>query len=511
MKSLLIRADSDTRIGNGHVMRCLALAEHWQEHGGKATFLSRCESSLLRQRVETSGVELIQLENAHPDPADLTTTLGVAEAIAASSENIKPWIILDGYHLEPEYQLKIRSAGYRSMIIDDKVDFDRYHARLLLNQNIASEKLAYRVDDDTRLLLGARYALLRKEFLKFPRAPRKVPDIARKVLVSLGGADTHNVTAKVIDALRYVNLDNLEVTIVVGSSNPRYDELRSRAAAQDQPKSIRVIHNASNMPQLMARADVAIANAGSTCYELAYMGLPALVLILADNQAAVAGELSKAGIATNLGLYTDIDPAGIGTALFELCNDYPERLKQSKLGTGLIDGKGAERIIEAMREADSVTRFRLALPADAEVLWRLANDAAVRKNSFSPAPISLPDHLAWFDARLESSDCRIWVIEVDDEIAAQIRYDRIDTEVAEIDFSVATDFRNRGLGTQALMLTRTFACDELGVKRIRGIVINSNASSAQAFLKAGFTPAGECVVSERACALFEWGPLDSRL
>lgn len=511
MNSLLIRADSDARIGNGHVMRCLALAEQWQKQGGQATFLSRCESPFLQRRVEASGIGFVQLKSAHPDPHDLTTTLVVARQIAASSENIKPWIVLDGYHLDPEYQSQIRLSGYRSIVIDDMAHFNAYHARLLLNQNISSEKLPYRADDDTRLLLGPRYALLREEFLEFQQSRRYISKVARRILVSLGGADPDNVTATVIDALRHVNLDKLEATIVVGSSNPHYDELCSRAASlssngqNGSSPVIRVIHNASNMPELMAWADVAITNAGTTCSELAYMGLPALVLILADNQELVANELSKAGTVTNLGRFENLDAVQIGKALSQLCADYPQRVTHSERGLRLIDGEGSKRIISAIREAESEEiRLRRAVLADSEALWWLANDSTVRENSFSPDPIPLPDHLEWFRARLESPGCRIWVIELNDEIAAQIRYDRIDAEVAEIDFSVVAEFRGRGLGTQALMSTRKVACDELEVNQVRGIVINSNASSARAFMKAGFTRAGERVVGDHACSIFEW-------
>ena len=124
----------------------------------------------------------------------------------------------------------------------------------------------------TRLLLGTRYVLLRREFWPWRGWRREIPAVARKVLVTLGGGDPDNVTLKVIRALAQVEIEGLEAVVVVGPANPHLEELQ--AAVKDTPHPIRLESNVTNMPELMAWADVAITAGGSTCWETAFMGLP---------------------------------------------------------------------------------------------------------------------------------------------------------------------------------------------------------------------------------------------
>jgi UDP-2,4-diacetamido-2,4,6-trideoxy-beta-L-altropyranose hydrolase len=515
MKHLLIRADANARIGNGHVMRCLALAQHWQL-SGKATMIGYCESDLLRQCIETSGVEFVQLDRSYPDPGDVPATLSLASQITESAPTGKPWIVLDGYNFDAHYQFAIKSAGYRVLVIDDMAHLDRYHADILLNQNIAAETLSYNCDATTSFLLGSRFCLLRDEFVRAPHSARRIAPVARKILISMGGADPDNVTAKVLDALAKLDIDQLEASVVVGSSNNHFEELRrtvdslSRPVADESTPVVRLVHNSQNMRGLMEWADSAVTNAGSTCYELALMGLPAVVLILADNQQIVARGLAAAAAVTNLGWFRGIDSTHLANALSQQCKNYERRVQQSRCGQQLVDGRGASRVVSAIREAaarfDTTLQVRPATLADAEPLWELANEETVRNNSFSPNPIPLPAHIDWLKSKLASRDSRIWIIEREGEFAAQIRYDRVAGSLAEIDFSVRSLFRGRGLGTSALLLTRRCACEQLAVTRVRGIVMDRNPASARAFVGAGFELSGKRQVNQCSCSVFDWSP-----
>ncbi|HEX3145726.1 MAG TPA: UDP-2,4-diacetamido-2,4,6-trideoxy-beta-L-altropyranose hydrolase, partial [Pyrinomonadaceae bacterium] len=267
MKPLLIRADAGARIGNGHFMRCLALAESWRAGGADATFLGQCENQALRERATSSGIGFISLASVHPDRDDLKQTFAVAEQMTrGTAAKLKPWVVLDGYHFDTGYQQAVRAAGYSSVVVDDINDRQTYHADILLNQNLGGEQLPYSCDGDTELLLGPRYLLLRHEFLAWKKWVRSIPRIARRVLLTMGGADPDNVTKLVLDSLRYAAVDNLEVTVVIGANNPHYDELNSMVTSLNgTTTNVRLIHNAANMPELMSEADIAVSNAGSTC------------------------------------------------------------------------------------------------------------------------------------------------------------------------------------------------------------------------------------------------------
>ncbi len=211
------------------------------------------------------------------------------------------YVTIDGYHFGAEYQKWLKAAGLRLLVLDDNGHADHYYADVVLNQNIhASDALYPNREPYTQLLLGTRYALLRREFWRWRDWQREIPDVARKVLVTMGGSDPDNVTLKILHALEQVELNGLEVTVVVGGNNPHYDALQ--AAAQRSQHAVRLEHNVTDMPALMAWADVAVSAGGSTCWELAFLGLPSVVVVLADNQRAIVHGLATVHYAVYLGM-----------------------------------------------------------------------------------------------------------------------------------------------------------------------------------------------------------------
>jgi spore coat polysaccharide biosynthesis predicted glycosyltransferase SpsG len=193
-QNLIIRADADAHMGTGHIMRCIALAQAWQERGGDVTFLSHCDSEALRKRVIDEGFDFIPIEKPHPDSYDLGHTLKILEQFKIQNSKFKTWFVIDGYHFTPHYQKAIRENGYKLLVIDDMAHLDHYHADILLNQNIHASSLHYSCDRDTVKLMGCEYVLLRKEFLKYKDCKREIPEKAKKILVTMGGADPDNVT-----------------------------------------------------------------------------------------------------------------------------------------------------------------------------------------------------------------------------------------------------------------------------------------------------------------------------
>lgn len=352
MMRLLIRADASASIGSGHVMRCLALAQHWQARGGSVTFLSHCESDAVCQHIKSSGCSFVMLEQPHPDPLDLSTTLSTIKQLA-NLTSADSWLVLDGYHFDPEYQRMIRSAGHKLIVIDDTAHLANYHADVLLNQNIYADRLDYNCDADTTLLLGTRYALLRQEFLGWREWQRKTPEIARKVLVTMGGGDPDNVTLRVIRALCQVNIEGLEVLVVVGENNPHFDVLKdaiSAAAVKEHGPhpSIQMVRNASNMPELMAWADMAVSAGGSTCWEATFLGLPSCIIVLAKNQLQVAKILGERGIAVNVGWFASINEAELIRTITNMIQDGKRRHEMCLKGKSLVDGKGCDRTVKAI-------------------------------------------------------------------------------------------------------------------------------------------------------------------
>ena len=337
---LLVRADASVTSGTGHVMRCLALVQAWSERGGAAVFLTHCDNQALRDRIHAAGAEILPLAPDLSPEGDLEAT------IASSAMLDSSFVVLDGYHFDVNYQRELRAGGHRLMVIDDTVRLPFYDTDILLNQNLGAARLEYNCYRSTVLLLGPTYALLRREFRCWRRRLHKVPQTARNILVTLGGSDPDNVTRKVIRALRQLNSRGIRIRVVAGPANPHIDELRDAALAF--PGEVELLTEVSDMAPLMSWADLAVTGAGSTCWELACVGLPAVLLVIAENQRASAAELGAAGLVVNLGWHANVSVERLASEIDDLIDASSRRSRMSRQGKALVDGHGADRVAATM-------------------------------------------------------------------------------------------------------------------------------------------------------------------
>ena len=343
---LIIRADASAQIGTGHVMRCLALAQHWRSRGNTVIFACAEITPALVMRIESEGFRVEPISAAAGTATDATHTLTLADKVGAA------WIVADGYPFGAEWQQYAVNGRQKLLVVDDYGHATRYFAHVVLNQNAdASPALYANREPHTRLLLGNTYTLLRHEFLPMRDQPREIPDRARKILVTLGGGDPDDVTSLVVEAL--ATLPDIETTIVVGGANPHVEKLQRLVASHDD--SMRLVVNATSMPELMSWADVAISAAGSTSWELAFLGLPAALIVVADNQLGIAEALHSANVSLNLGRHTTLSPEKISAAVSALIDDAARRSDMSARGRQLVDGHGARRIAAALGAPLSLT------------------------------------------------------------------------------------------------------------------------------------------------------------
>jgi UDP-2,4-diacetamido-2,4,6-trideoxy-beta-L-altropyranose hydrolase len=346
--TLLIRTDASTLIGTGHVMRCLALAQAWQDKGGTVTFLMAPGSPPLEQRICSGGMNVQAIEEQPGSNDDAIITAEIANKIESS------WVVVDGYQFSANYQKILKEHNCRIFFIDDFGHADHYYADIILNQNIYADMSYYKqkYEPYSRFLIGTKYVLIRKEFLKFSGWNRKIPKIAHKVLVTLGGGDPHNVTLIVIESLKKVRVDDLEVIVVVGGANPHHLELNK--AIRNFPKC-KIIKNGADMPTLMAWADIAISAGGSTCWELVFLGVPGIIITLADNQQLIAKHLNQEISYVTLGWYNDISDEKLTDAIHSLIFNPEKRLEISQKAQKIVDGEGAIRVVQKIIDAEDRT------------------------------------------------------------------------------------------------------------------------------------------------------------
>lgn len=449
---LVIRADAGPRVGVGHVMRCLALAQAWKRAGGRAVFVGRIASEGLTRKLAAESMALVV--PADNDPDGLTALLAVLAAKTGAPG--ASWCVLDGYGFGPGFQAAVRRDGRRLLVLDDQAHFSCYHADAVLNQNPHAPGLAYDSDPGATLLLGCEFALLREEFLNLPQPTRPAPPQVRRVLVTMGGADPDNVTAVVLAALAAVGDPGLEVTLVAGPANRHAQSLVSALAVA--PLIGRLLIDPANLPEMMVASDFVISAGGSTCLELCFLGVPLAVTVLANNQASGAAALAQAGAALPLGPAQDLSIPETAAALRAVFSDASRRAAMAKTGARLVDGQGAGRVVARLLALSGQSlRLRPALAEDAALLLAWRNDPGTVKASHTARTVASEEHQDWLRASLENPSRRLYVAEVDGRPAGMVRVDR-DAAGSLLSWAVDPAYRGGGIGKAMVRLAAKAIC-----------------------------------------------------
>lgn len=479
MTALLIRADAGAQIGTGHVMRCLALAQAWQGQCGPVTFACARIPAALRERLQSEGMSVHDLQADPASPEDAAHTRALAEQLGVG------WLVLDGYGFDATYQRAAKPATAKLLMLDDYAHLDAYAADAILNQNSPASPAWYTHSaPQATLLLGSRYALLRREFQPYRGYQRVTDTSASRILVTLGGADPDNLTEGVMLALEQVE-HPLAMRVVVGSSNPHLESLTASAARSRH--QVVIAHNVVNMPELMTWADVAISAAGSTVWEAALVGLPLLTITLADNQAAIAADLAQRGAAVDLGPGHDFSPSTAAVQVANVLGDPDTRARMSHQLQRLIDGYGVERVIRHL--CDAPVWLRRAQPDDAALVWNWANEPAARAASFSSDMIPWETHQQWFSTKVRAHNSAFFIaLDAEDHPIGQVRFDAVNTQAAVISVSVDPHTRGHGIGSTLIaQATRRIFSEMDGLAAVDAWIKVSNTASRRAFEKAGYS------------------------
>lgn len=343
-------------------MRCLTLADELTRHGHECRFICREHQGHLGHLIVDKGygIALLPAPGGTGRRAANTGSENYAQWLAVPWEDDArqtidalvswepDWLVVDHYALDADWERTLASAVRKVMVIDDLAN--RAHAcDLLLDQNLGGHASNYDdlVVDDCQRLVGPPYALLRPEFAENRKQSlkrRKHPALNR-ILVSLGGIDQTNVTGQVLDVLEKSELPpTTQLDIIMGANAPYLNEVRQQASKMPFKATVSV--NAQDMAERMCMADLSIGAAGGTSWERCCLGLPSILVILAENQADGAKALEVAGAATVIG-----HPEQIGAMLpkaLERFSDISISKRMSKAAADVTDGCGVTRAIAAM-------------------------------------------------------------------------------------------------------------------------------------------------------------------
>ncbi|MBL7978390.1 MAG: UDP-2,4-diacetamido-2,4,6-trideoxy-beta-L-altropyranose hydrolase [Bacteroidetes Order II. Incertae sedis bacterium] len=448
MPRVFFRADGNEKIGLGHIMRCLALAEMLQTHF-ECVFLIQAPSVLLKQQIEASGSFVISLPQQEVDANEVTEEL---------SKHItsQDMIILDGYTFQTAYQKALKNLSIKVVCIDD-IPNGLYYADAIINHTGGFSSTDYKTAQPAHFYLGPQYALLRTNFLA---AKRSIPHI----FICFGGADPENYTMQMLQTC-FTHHARSVLEVVIGSANQHQQQLSD---LQQIHSNLHIHYNlsAQEMVELMARCDIGITSASTIAYEYLSTGGRLFVIQTASNQKHLFQFLVSEGLAEE-GTISNLNKA----------------LNPSNKIATLFDGQQAKRLRQVF--FDLSIKIQQANLNDAQALYNWANDPITRSQSFSTEPIVWDQHLTWFQRKLNDPQSDLLIAWFGEEAIGQVRFDHR-TDYTLISYGLAPKYRGHGLGYSILRLAIDWLTTRRNTKNLWGYVKLSNPASMRAFEKLAF-------------------------
>jgi UDP-2,4-diacetamido-2,4,6-trideoxy-beta-L-altropyranose hydrolase len=500
---VLIRPGSGADVGSGHLMRMLALAGGCRRLGFGVSFAVGDIPGTIARKITDLGCELILVtaERGSEDDANETHNL--------ATDRNADWLVLDGYCFDDHYQGLVKPDTSLLMVVDDFGHGTHFNADMVLNQNAYADASRYHELPDTKVLCGIRYTMLKPEFDRQQNdktQKQKVRGTAKRILVTMGGSDTENFTLPVVQALGQIDGCRAADLIVDCVTGPNFaHEQTLRTFERSSEFRFRIHRNVDRMDVLMRNADLAITAGGSTCYELAKLGIPAIAIPTAENQVPVVKDLAKRNTlcrfkAAQVQRGTGKNEKNVLSKFIKtIIDDAPQRQAMSDAGKKLIDGRGVNRVARAMYS--ELLEFRNATMDDAEVLLGWRNDPEVRSVSFASSIIQPDEHQQWLSRSISMPD-RILLMAEDRQGTPigkiQIDFTSETLNSVKIGIVVGQGHRARGLGTILIeKSTSALFKAEKNVQQIVAQVKPGNLASERAFRKAGFISAPSTTVNQQ--------------
>lgn len=352
-KNIIIRADGNAKIGVGHLMRCLTIAEASEHKDGVGFVCADEESAKL---VQERGFDAYVLGTDYREPEselDLWEELFTngrqqtgAKPEQSETEKAKRVLLVDSYYVSNTYLESLKRYGY-VFLLDDMCK-QAWSVDALINYNAFATKEMYaalKSPYKTRYYLGSKYIPIRKEFCN---REYQIKNKAEHILITTGGGDVDNIAGQILE---HIWSEDYTFHVVTGRFNPHYEKLYEKSQIHG---NIHVYHDVKDMASLMMQCDLAVTAGGTTVYELSAIGVPFVCFSYAENQEKLTEYIGSNGLAGFGGAYHKNDVhtlKNISLQIHILQNDTFFRRKYSTQERKLVDGEGASRIAKLLWEA----------------------------------------------------------------------------------------------------------------------------------------------------------------
>ena len=498
--NFVFRVDGSLQIGAGHISRCLTLAKALKKRGANCKFICRDHKNSLVKKIKNENFPVVKLVN-HKKIKSTQNIKNINlkyrgwigsswkkdanQTINALNKEKIDWLIVDHYGIDELWEKKLQPHVKNIMVIDDLANRNHF-CNLLLDQNlVANFKTRYNnlLPRHCTTLLGPRFALLQEDYKNLHSIASSRIGPTKHILVYFGSTIQNNLAKLTLSAFLKLNRKDITLDIVISSKSSQKKKIKKFLKKN---KHVKIHTDLTSLAPLMLKADLAIGACGVTSWERCCLGLPSIVITMADHQKPIAKELHKQKLINWIGHYNLITNKEIHQAL----NKHIDQNFKTWSNTckDITDGKGAEKVASILTlNSKTKLKTRFATLEDKELFFRWANDPLVRANAFNSERISKKTHDKWFSYRLNNpKECIIIVLETMQQVAiGQARFEKKGRKWY-INYSLANYARGKKISFNFLKKA-IFKFKEKNKIKLIAEVKKNNIASCKVFEKLKFS------------------------
>lgn len=468
---VLIRADAGASIGTGHFARASALVRALASGSGAAVLLA-------------TGHEATSLVPTFfgPEVDVLTLPAGtVGPDAVLSGLRTRDWapdvLVLDQYGSVPAWEQAAWEAGLKLLVMDDLDAASRADVIVRPHGGPAAAGGAI-------VLRGPAFLPLSPEIVRLASTVPHERGARLRLNICFGGSDPTGETAKALEAV--AELADLDIDVVIGPGARLYPALNEDAARLPHV----TLHRApaqAELASLVASADLALGAGGVMLWERMCLGVPSLVICVADNQRPQIDSMAAAGAIRFLGDHASVTAGDMARGVRSLASDHAARTNMAAAARALVDGRGALRLA-AWVTALSLEWRDAALDDGPDLLaWR-TDERNWQHNWDASAKPTLETHMAWLGKKLADPACVFRIVERAGEPVGVVRFDLDETgQAAALSIYLVPEWQGRRMGLPVyLAAERALRLSHPGVRRIESRIHCENAASRRLHADASF-------------------------
>ncbi len=347
---LFLRVDATLEGGYERLARALVLAAAMQRRRRPVHFLSRLEpTTTLLSSIKRGGNHWIPMSHPVGTPEDASEMMQHLRSLHPAA------VLVDDAGADRDYLTELSNEVPLLASMDHQA-MVRFPSKLVINPLLGPSRDSYEHAPNAQLLLGRRYAMVRPEVRRNrPIRSQEPPPLAAndgqkisgqfRALLALGEDDPNRQVMELTKQL--INTPRIgKVDIIVRREHPDLPAIREMVEANKDQLELAL--EPAEIAARITRCHFALTSGSGWSLELACVGVPQLLLLQNEHHWPNAQRLEEEGCASVLGWHENVSPMTIRDAVHNLLTDPLERQAMARCGRQLIDGRGPDRLVNAI-------------------------------------------------------------------------------------------------------------------------------------------------------------------